>query len=148
MHNSRKILLVNESVKVIKAIYEAGDDAKQEEFKTFDTSIDVDDLLIVESDTRHKMTVVKVVETDVVADFESEIKIKWVVGKIDPTEFRNVIKEEQEMVKMIDSAQRNKKREELKEALLADQEKLKELPIALMSGDDEDASEAPPKSDT
>lgn len=138
MHNSMKIFLVNDDIRAIKAVYEADDNAKQEVFKTFDESIDVGDYLIVESETRHMMTVVKVVEVDVEVDIESPLKIKWVVEAIDTKNYNTLQREERKMISMIDSAQKNKKREELKAALFADQENLKALPIAHMkttSGD-------------
>lgn len=63
MDNSRIVFLINDQVRAVKAKYE--DSGAAEMFKTFDATIQVGDLAVVQSTTRHMMTVVKVTEIDV-----------------------------------------------------------------------------------
>ncbi len=133
MNNSTAVFLINDNVRAIQCTYEEGESAKREVFKTFDKSIEVDDFVIVESGTRHKMTVVKVVEVDVDIDLESSTKVLWVIDAIDTVNFDDTLIKEQKALDAIHSAQKRKRRKELQEAILADQEEtLKALPIAHM----------------
>ena len=70
MNYSTAIFLINNHARALKVTYEDG--ANPEIVKTLDQTIKLDDYVVVETDTRHKMTVVKVVETDVDFDLEEE----------------------------------------------------------------------------
>lgn len=127
------IFLVNQNVRAIRAAYEAGENAPTTTFKTFDQSVAVGDYLIVPTDTRHNMTVVKVTEVDVEVDLESPIKITWVISKIDLSAFEEVQAGEKEMLDQIKSAEKRRKQEALRDAIFTDQqEKIKALSIANM----------------
>ena len=52
--------------------------------KTLDPDIKKGDFVVVETDTRWGMTVVRVCETDVEPDLDEDEPIKWVVGKSRP----------------------------------------------------------------
>ena len=119
MDNSQIIFLINDDIRAIKAVYEDG--GKTEIFKTFDPDIRVDDCVVVTSATRHEMTVVKVVEVDVDVNLESTTPIKWCVQRIDVDSFKDIRRQEEVAITKVQSAQRRKKREEMREALLADQ---------------------------
>ncbi len=74
MNYSTAIFLINPKVRAIAAVYEPDTDnrkAPRTIFKTFDSTIEVGDYILVPTDTRHKMTVNKVVEVDVEPDLES-----------------------------------------------------------------------------
>lgn len=131
MNYSTAVFLINDAARAIYATYEAETSAKKELFKTFDKTIKVDDLIIVPTDTRHKMTVCKVVEVDVDFDLETAQTVKWVIDKVSLAAFHKTLDQENVAIEAIKSAELRKKREELRTALFADHAaKLKELDIA------------------
>ena len=119
-NQSTAVFLINDSTRAILATYEEGDNAPRTMFKTFDTDIDVGDLIVVPTKTRHGMTVCKVVETDVDVDFNSNVPVDWLISKVDTTEYDDVVRSEKDALKTIRSAEVRREREKLKEALLAD----------------------------
>ena len=103
--------------------YEAHDNAPRTMFKTFDKSIKIDDFVVVPTDTRHKMTVCKVVDTDVDVDFDSSTQISWIIGRIDLADVTEIKRSEEAAIQAIKQAEKLKKQRELKnsmEALLAE----------------------------
>lgn len=133
MNYSTAVFLINKNARAIRAIYEADEPVKKaprETFKTFDQDIAVGDFVIVESNTRHNMTLVKVVEVDVDIDFDSSATMKWVVDVVDTTGHVAVLAKEDQAIQAIKSAELRKKREDLRAALILDQEALKALPLS------------------
>ena len=134
MNLSTAVFLVNDECRAVMATYEA--DTKERPaprtmFKTFDPSIAVGDLVIVPTNTRHSMTVVKVVEADVEVDFDDATKVDWVIAKIDPAAHERLVAQERQLLDKIQSAQNRKRRQELAAAMMADAEdEIKALPIA------------------
>ncbi len=129
MNNSTLVFLINDDVRAISATYE--EDGSPTTFKTMDDSVSMDDYIVVQSSTRHKMTVVKVVDVDVDVDLESNIKIDWIVGKIDTSNLDLVVEQEAKAITAVQSAEKRKKREELRQALFADSdENIKALELA------------------
>lgn len=143
------IFLVNQNVRAIKAIYEKKEadgnpEVPRTVFKTFDHSIVVGDLLVVPTNTRHGMTVVKVVEVDVEIDFESPTLIDWVAYKINLADYADILKGEKEMLDLVKSAEKRRKQEALKAAIFSDQaDKINSLSIAHNGGDTTPAIESP-----
>ena len=136
MNYTTAVFLINKHVRAISCTYECEDSAKRTTFKTLDDAIRVDDFVVVPTDTRHKMTVCKVVETDVDVDFDSGVQGPWIIGKVDRTTFERTLGEEAQAVTAIKSAELRKKRDDLAKSLLAGHsEALKALPIAAMNGD-------------
>ena len=140
MNYSTAIFLINKHARAVLAVYENDYDnpsAKKTLFKTLDQSVSEGDFVIVETDTRHGMTVVKVVEADVDVDFDSSAPVRWVVGKVDRAAHDQLRQQEEAAIKAIKSAELRKKREDLREAMFADHvETIKALPIAAMNGDE------------
>ena len=131
MNTSTVIFLVNDTVRAVDAMYETDPNKKRTTFKTLDQTIKVGDLAVVPTDTRHKFTVVKVVDVDVNIDLESPITVDWIVAKIDLTDHELVSSQEADMIKVIKSAETRRKREELAKALMADnKDAILALPIA------------------
>ncbi|HEY8066576.1 MAG TPA: hypothetical protein VIF40_17905 [Methylosinus sp.] len=133
MNYTTAVFLINKNVRAIRAIYEAdegGKKAPRETFKTLDQDIVVGDFVIVESGTRHNMTLVKVVEVDVDVDFDSVLPMKWVVDVVDATGHAGVLAKEEQAIQAIKSAELRKKRDDLRAALILDQEALTALPLA------------------
>ena len=82
MNYSMAIFLISNQARAISVTYEADEKAAKTIFKTLDPSIAVGDYVVVQTDTRHQMTVCKVVETDIEPDFNSIALMKWIIGKV------------------------------------------------------------------
>lgn len=117
MNDSTAIFLISDKVRAIHVTYEDGDDAPIALCKTLDSSIKVDDFVVVSTDTRHKMTVCKVVGADVDIDVETTEEIKWIVGVVYTANFEDIKRQEDEAVIVIKNAERRRKRKELSEAM-------------------------------
>lgn len=136
MNNSMIVLLINDSARAIRAVYEDGKPA--DTFKTLDQSIKVDDFVVVETATRHGMTVVKVTEIDIDVDFDSTVSVKWVIQKVDNDTFNNILEQEREALAAVNSAERRRKKEALRASLFADhQEKINALSLSHVIEDDD-----------
>ena len=131
MNYSTAVFLINDKVRAIAVTYEAGEAAPRTIFKTFDQSIKKDDYVLVPTDTRHKMTVCKVVDEAVEPDLEAPSKMDWIIGVVDRSDYERVLGQEQAAIDAMKSAEKNRKREELRKSLLADSEgAIKALPIS------------------
>lgn len=112
MNRSTTVFLVDSTVKALKARYEDG--GKEEIFKTFDDTIKKDDILVVESGTRHGFTTVKVIETDVIVDIEDNtINVKWVITKVDLDDHKEILAQEAAAIDKVRVAEFNKKKRDL-----------------------------------
>lgn len=120
MHNSKIVFLINDSVRAIRAKYE--DAGSPEVFKTFDDTLKVGDLAVVQSGTRHMMTVVKVTEINVDVDFDSTAAIQWVVQKIDSEAFATVLEQESQAIAAVQAAELRRKKADLRRTMFADHE--------------------------
>ena len=132
MNYSTAIFLINEHARAVAVCYEP--DGKRTIFKTLDPEVEVDDLVVVETDTRHGYTVCKVVEVDIDLDMDSQQDVRWIVSRLDTSHHDELRGQETEAIKAIKSAELRKKREDLRNAMFKDHtETLKELPIAAIS---------------
>lgn len=120
MHNSALVFLLNESVRAVLCQYEKGEGSYI--FKTFDQSIQVDDLVVVETGTRHGFTVVKVTAVDVQPDFNANIDLKWIVQKVDTAPHLATVAQEKEAITAATQAKLRREREQLRKDMFADQE--------------------------
>ena len=120
MDNSKIVFLINDQARAIEAVYDVGD--KADVFKTLDQSIAVDDVVVVESSTRHKMTVVKVTAVDVDVNFDSPTPYKWIVHRIDAGEFGRILAQEAEAITAVQAAELRRKKAELRKTMFADHE--------------------------
>jgi hypothetical protein len=124
MNYTTAVFLINDDVRAIACTYEEGDKAARSIFKTFDKTIRKDDLVIIPTDTRHKMTVVKVVETDVDIDLDSAVPVAWIIGKVDAEAYKSTLALEEEAVETIKAAEKKKKRDEMRSAVFAHREEM------------------------
>ena len=131
MNFSTAIFLISDEARAVVVTYEAHEGAERTLYKTLDPDIAVDDFVVVPTDTRHKMTVCKVVEVDVDVDFDSAAEIKWILGRVDTADIDEIRRQEEDAITKIKSAEKRSKREELRKKLLDDvgEESLKALPI-------------------
>lgn len=138
-NHSTLIFLINEDVRAIAVTYEkidlSQDTTKMKYnpeylsqgrlpkgavvFKTMDPAIKVDDFVIVPTDTRHGMTVCKVVAVDIEIDFSSEQECHWIVGTVDTREFERLRQQEDAMIATVKAAKVNDERNRLRDSLLA-----------------------------
>ncbi len=130
MNYSRAIFLISDEVRAVDVTYKEHDGAARTMFKTLDQDIKVDDFVVVPTETRHKMTVCKVAAVDVEPDLEDDKDIAWIIGIVSRSNFDDITRQENEAVAKIKSAEKRRKRDELREALLIDNgADLKALPI-------------------
>lgn len=145
MHNSLLVFLANDSARCVEAVYEPEYEnprAKRTPFKTLDPSICVGDFVVVPTETRHGMTVVKVIETDIDVDFDSIAPMKWIIAAVDRKPFEQLLRDEEGLVSAANQAEKRKKREELREKMMLNADAIRHLPIASSV---EPASIAPPQ---
>lgn len=137
MNKSTIVFLINDNVRAVRAKYEAGETAPTEIFKTFDPDIAVGDLAVVESTTRHEMTVVKVTEVDIDLDLDIQTPVRWIVQRIDQTAHKATLAQEEEAIAAVNSAEKRRKREALRASIFADQtDQIARLSLAKHAGDD------------
>jgi len=120
MHDTRKVFLLEETLRCVKAAYEIGDRPRLVEYKTFNTSIEVGMYLVVPTQSRHEMAVVKVHEVDIEPDLSSDTRMDWVVDTIDRDAYAGTLASEKSFINAARSAERRRMRETLKKDVLAD----------------------------
>lgn len=138
MHPSVSIFLINDNVRALICNYDPdGVSSKvNTPFKTMDPDLKVGDFVVVPTKTRHGLTVVKVEEIDVDLDFDAGVEVKWIVSKVDMTDYDELVAQEATAIKAIRSAELRQKRENLREALFKDHmDELRALPISTVNGD-------------
>lgn len=143
MNYSTAVFLINKDVRAVVATYEAEDHAKRTTFKTLDQTIQVGDFCVVPTDTRHKMTIVKIVDVDVDVDFDRADQMCWIICPVDRDAYEKTLAQEQKAIQVVKSAELRKKRDELREAMFKDHvETLKTLEIAAIAGTSDEAAKA------
>ncbi len=138
MNYSSAVMLINENIRAVKVVYE---DEKENPtqprviFKTLDKSIKVDDLVVVPTGTRLKMTVSKVVEIDVDVDFEGGAQLSWIVARVPVEDIETILTEESKWIDALKASEKRKKREEIKASMLAmyKDDGIEKMAIASMS---------------
>ncbi len=141
MNLSTAVLLMNERCRVIEGIYEPdgkgpdgskseGYKAPRELFKTFDEAINVGDILIVPSNTRHCITTVKCTGVDVDWDADTTKEIKWIVGTVDTAAFEELKVLDAKMFEVIREAEKTDKRNKLREKLTAHMDEGQKVTLA------------------
>ncbi|MGC0225175.1 hypothetical protein [Pseudooceanicola nitratireducens] len=135
MKNSMIVFLINDDVRAIRGQYEEG--GKCETFKTLDQDIDVEDLVVVQSGTRHGMTVVKVTEVDVEPDLEHGPDLKWVVQRIATGAFDDMLAKEEQAITTVQQAEKRRKKAELRDRMFKDHEDQMQA-LALTNHKDDD----------
>lgn len=134
MNNSTIVLLINDHARAIRATYEEGHSPGV--FKTLDQTIAKDDLVVAETGTRHGMTVVKVTEVDIDVDFDATADVKWIIQKVDKAAFDDLVAQEKDAIAAVHSAERRRKKEQLRESLFADhQDKISSLALSHVTED-------------
>jgi hypothetical protein len=127
MNKSLAVFLISDKVRMVKVAYEtdakgAPLEGKTYSFKTFDDTIKLDDLVVVPTGTRVGFTVVRVIDVDVQDDLDFSlddgVAYKWIAGKFNRTLYDEGVAKEKTLLDAVANAEKNKKREELRKALL------------------------------
>lgn len=140
MNLSTAIFLVSDEVRAVRVQYDPNDPgAKDYMFKTLDTTIAKDDLVVVPTSTRAGFTVCKVTEVDCQVDFDNSIQYKW-CAKFDRASFDALLAQEQGILDRIAKAEQTRKRHELAASLKLDEQGLTGLSLLAAP------SEPPPNS--
>src|SRR6185295_1615472 len=105
---------------------------KRELFKTFDETIAVGDIVMVPSGTRHNVTSVKVVETDVEWDVHTSGEVKWIIGKVDQSEFNKLKALEENAISAIKESEKTAARKKMRSEMLQhmDEAAIKQIDLA------------------
>lgn len=117
MNLSAAIMLVDATVRPLKVEYDPDNKYSTNPmkwFKTINPDIKVNDLVVVQTHTRHGFTVAKVTEVDFPVDFESPEPWGWCADIVDKRAFDKVLEIETNVKTTVAKANENKMREELK----------------------------------
>lgn len=139
MNYSTAVMLINPKIRAIKTTYEPDPNIPNKVtryiFKTLDDTIKVGDYVVVPTDTRWLLTVVRVDEVDVDVDFESSTIIKWIVSRVSTEDNAKILAEETKWVEALKASEKRRKREEIKKNMLDmyQDDGITNLPIANMS---------------
>ena len=133
MNYSTAVFLINDKVRAIACTYEK--DGPATIFKTLNSEIQVGDLVIVPTSTRHMMTVCEVAEVDVDVDYDSPTQMSWVIDVVDTSDFDLVLGQEAQAIEAVKSAEKRRRKDALRAAVFKDQEETMKA-LAITSMDD------------
>ena len=119
MNLSLAVFLLNDAARCVGVTYEGTENEAVTLFKTMDQSIKADDFVVVPTNTRHKMTVCKVKTVDIPVDYDSTKPMDWIIGRINLADIDALKAQEALAFERIRDAEQNKRRNELRDALLA-----------------------------
>lgn len=123
MNPSAAVMLVEDSIRPCRVEYDPDNyknNSDHKFFKCLDPAIKKDDLVIVTTNTRHGMTVAKVVAigvADVPVNFEGHETWGWVVGPVPSDQHKHILETEKAIVGRVQEANTNKLKAELKAAM-------------------------------
>ncbi len=136
---STLIFITNpDAVKAVKCIYDhwpeprsSNPRPKTATFKCLvEDDVRVGDFFVVPSPARNSMSVNEVVEIDgVEVDIESGEQIAWLICKVDETEYRRRLALEKNAAERIKSAEKTRRQNEIREAILKDNPAIKEVAL-------------------
>ena len=134
MNYTTAIFLINPKVRAVMVSYEPSPSdpkvgASKTLYKSTDQELYVGDFVVVPTNTRWKSTVGRVEEVDVDYDLESSAEVQFIIARVDMLQYDLTLKMEQDMIAKIRSAEVRKKREDLRDKLLADNDALRDLVI-------------------
>lgn len=144
------IFLISSECRAMLGIFEADEPAsnklaKRELFKTFDKNIKPGDLVMTETNTRHKVSVIKIVEADVEVNFHAQEACRWIIAKVDMAEHDRILSQENEFLTKLRAAELRKERDDMKKALFAEYSaELENLPLIQQGAETLPAPETQP----
>lgn len=126
MDSTKIVFLINDQVRLIKTSYDTagapamGADKSGYMFKTLDQSIQVNDFVVVETNTRHGLTVCKVTEVDLDVDFNDGISLKWAFSRVDSALIEDIRAKEAEAITAARRAELKRQRVQLRGDIFAE----------------------------
>lgn len=123
MNLSASVMLVEDSIRPARVEYDPTNDRNNNPskfFKCLDATVSAGDLVIVTTNTRHGMTVAKVVAIgyeDVPVDFNSAEPWGWIVGPVPSAQHDAILATEKAIIGRVSAANANKLKAELKAAM-------------------------------
>ena len=105
----------------IKVQYDPNDSSRII-LKTMDQDLAVDDFVVVESSTRHEMTIAKVTDVDLDVDLESSKEMLWVVSRVCLEEHKQTKRDETAAIAKVQQVKQRSARQKLREELFKDDE--------------------------
>lgn len=128
MNYSSAIFLVRDDVRLVSVSYEVDAEGNGKrpfyQFKTMDPTLAVGDYVNMPTDTRHKMTVARIEEVDLEVDLDSPAQLSWIISKVDTVSYVSIVQAEADAILVMKSAEKNRRRTELREKLIADNPEL------------------------
>lgn len=126
MHKSLIAFVVDENLRGFRASYDSDgktpihspDNQKTYFFKSFDPSIKKGDLVVVATNTRHGMTVVRIEEVDVEPDYDANIEVKWILSTVKLDAYKAMVEREDYIIEKVQTAEKRRKRKELRASLM------------------------------
>lgn len=119
MNKSTAIFLIDPSVRCVAAAYTLVQQGSKtipsevKSFKTFDSTLKVDDLVVVPTDTRLGFTIAKITQVDLHVDYDDHTQMRWIVGKVDIAEYESILEQELGVMDKIADADREARRKKL-----------------------------------
>lgn len=146
MNLTAAVMLVNRAVRPVRVLYDP-ESAKgynpEQLFKTLD-DLKEGDMVVVQTGTRHGLTVAKVVEFDFAVDFEKPGEWRWAV-KFDKASFDKVLEVEKQIIGQVAKARENKARAELQAAMGLGDVNFTDMDLMAAAGKTSPAIEAAPE---
>lgn len=119
MNYSTAVFVINRSARMVVCEYDPDNMRdKRVNYKTLDSSISKGDLVVVATETRHKFTIVKVVDVDIPVDFDQPGEVRWVVGKVDTSHYAKLLEDEGEAIKTLQRLEQKRRAEEMRNLLI------------------------------
>lgn len=87
--------------------YEPAQPSRKKMVKSFNPDYKVGDYVVVETDTRHEFTVVKVTDIKVEADIDDEDLVRWIVGGVAMEDHQALLAKEQLMLSTLKKASKS-----------------------------------------
>lgn len=122
MNLSTAVFLISDDVRAIGVTFDQGNhdriEEKQYVYKTCNQEICVGDHVIVPVGAfdEYKVAIVRSVDADV--NYKSDIQYKWIVSKLDLTEYFSLKESEQRAIQEVKRIERRSKREQLRKDLM------------------------------
>lgn len=119
IHSSRKIFLIDETVKCVRVQYEPEPPDQLSKTHIAKTFLDLEygEFVAIETSTRWGITVVRVVEVGLEPEL-NDTSIPWIVAPVFLDDYNEWIEREKIILKTIAAAEKRKQREELKTTIL------------------------------
>ena len=126
MNMSDLVLSENENFKFVTIVFAPYTGNKAYHYKTLDSSIQVDDFVVVNVNGEFKVVKVLEVNDPLEVDMQEGIKYKWVVQRVDTTEHEKCVELDNALQEKLNKAARRKRQQELREdslKFLSDEER-------------------------